>query len=157
MGSESQIYQKAIAAIVEEELNSNSDSFVDYAEYLLCQDIQGGNIEILASLRNESFFQKNLYFQKVLIDQGIDRDEIKDVYLVYAREIARKVVNNELDPLIAVSKLDKIYLKSDSRQFYYDLIEISDGIDLLDEGYELIEGMNIANYKEYIKHAFELF
>ena len=147
----------AIASIVEEKTTSNSNVFVDFAEQLLINGIKSDNVEILVSLMDSSYFDKKLYFEKILNDLKIEIENTDEIYVIYAKDIAMHVLRNELDPKLAIRKMDKLYLKIDSKPFFYDAISISDGIDLLDEGYELVQGMTKNNVAQYVRHFFELF
>ena len=152
-----EIKDKAIEAIALDKYSSDSTKYIEFAYFLIDHKIETENIYILAGLQNNSYYEKVHYFNKVLEDIKIEIQPIDNLDKIYALSIAKQVIRKELDPIIAVNKLERLYVQTDYNPFYIEFLEISDGIDLLDEDYEHIPGMNKDNQKEYIIHAFELF
>ena len=115
-----------------------------------------GPISFQNCCKNDLYEDKIHYFKKILEELHIKIYENEKIDLLYAKSIARQVLRDKIDPVTAVYSFEKLYtLTYDSK--YLVFLEISDGIDLFEEGYELVPGMNKDNYKAYIKHAFELF
>jgi RNase P subunit RPR2 len=157
MNVNEQIKNKAIEAIAADKFTNDTTKYIDFAFYLIDQNIESKNIYILAGLEKDSYYDKILYFNKVLDELKIIINWDSNFYLIYAQHIAKQVIANQIDPLIGNNYMVKLFMETDHNSLYVEFLEISDGIDLFDDGYELIQGMRKENVKEYIKHCFELF
>lgn len=154
--SKDEIKYRASEAIALDKLSSDTSMYVDFAFYLLDNNIESKNIYILAGLENDSYDDKIHYFKKILEELQINIPENERIDFPYAKGIARQVLNDKIDPVTAVYTFVKLYTQTEDSR-YLEFLEISDGIDLLEEGYKLVPDMDKDNCNEYIKHAFELF
>ena len=144
--SKDEIKDRAIEAIAADKLFSDKTKYVDFAFYLLDNNIESENIYILAGLENDSFEDKIHYFKTIMEELQIKICENEKIDLLYAKNIARQVLKDKIDPVTAVYSFERLYTQTyDSR--YFEFLEISDGIDLFEKDYELIPEMNKNNYK----------
>lgn len=152
-----EIKNKAINVIAAQLYSSDTTKYREFAFYLIDNNITSDYIFILAGLNNDILETKQHYFNLILEELNVSIDTKTRLDFVYAKNIANQVIFETLDPVIGVKLLEKLYIKQDYDPYYLDFMEMSDAIDLLEDGYELIQGMHKNNYKEYIKHTFELF
>ncbi len=152
-----EIKSQAISAIALDKLSSDSTKYVEFAQSLIDNGIESENIFILLGLEKDSYYDKIQYFNKVLSDLNIEIENSEKIDVLYAKSIAKQVVKGKLDPIESVIALEKLYLQNDDEHFYFEFLEISDGIDLFRDGYDLVQGMREDNYRDYVKHLFELF
>ena len=156
MEYDEEIRNKALEAIVADRYSFNKNAYAEFAFFLIDKNIESENIYILAGLDNSSYEDKMHYFDLVLTELGLIIDKNVDFDFIYAKSIAYQVISGIMEPIIGIRLLGKHYLSSNNR-LYFEFLEISDAIDLLDEGHELVQGMRKENIEEYIKHNFELF
>jgi len=152
-----EIRNRAAAALAADQFASHPGEYVQWALFLLDNHIQSENIYILAGLDSGSSGEMRLYFQKVLEELNLGPEDFQNLDVVYARRIARQAADGETDPVEAAKTLEQLCIRTDLNPLYSEFLEISDGIGLLREGYEPVQGMNEENHREYIRHACELF
>ena len=152
-----EIREKAIAAIAEDTYRSNDPAYVSFALYLLDRNIASENIFILAGLDGEQPSVKHRYFQKVLEELHIDLGQDENFNQTYIKSIARNVAAGIFDPLTGLGILKKLFSQGSCDPYIMRFIELSDAIELFDDGYTLIKGMNKKNIHLYVKQVFESF
>lgn len=152
-----EIREKALAAIAEDKYGSNDSTYVSFALYLLDRNIESESTYILAGLEKEQASVKRRYFQKVLEELHIDLGQDENFNQTYIKSVARSVIAGKLDPLSGLEMLKKIFSQGNCDPYIMHFMELSDAIELLDDGYTLIKGMNKQNMHLYIKQVFESF
>jgi len=150
-----EIQEKALAAIAEDKYGSNDLAYVSFALYLLDRNIESENIYILAGLDNAQPSVKRRYFQIVLEELHIDLGQDENFNQTYIKSIARNVTAGIFDPLTGLGMLKKLFSQGSCDPSLMSFMELSDAIELLDDGYTLIKGMNKENMHLYIQQVFE--
>lgn len=152
-----EITTRAIDAIAADRYASDTTKYVEFAFFMIDCGHATENVYILAGLGNDSRDDKIRYFGKVLEELEIDIARSDRFDLAYAKSIAHQVIRRELEPLIGAQILERLFVQTNYDRLYVEFFEMSDGVGLLSEGYELVQGMTSQNWEEYIRHAFELF
>lgn len=152
-----EIREKALEAIAQDKYGSNDLAYVSFALYLLDRNIESESAYILAGLEKEQASVKRRYFQKVLEELQIELGQDENFNQTYIKSIARNVIAGKLDPLSALEMLKKLFSQGSCDPYIMRFIELSDAIELLDDGYTLIKGINKENMHLYVKQVFESF
>lgn len=152
-----EIREKALAAIADDKYGLNDLSYVSFALYLLDRNIESENIYILAGLDKAQPSIKRRYFQKVLEELHIDLGQDENFNQAYIKSIAGNVIAGKIDPLAGLEMLKKLFSQGNCDPYIMYFMELSDAIELLDDGYTLIKGMNKKNMHLYVKQVFESF
>jgi hypothetical protein len=137
-----------------------SKKLVGWAVKVLLLGQESENLYILAGLDNDTTEKREKYFLKSLNDLKFENKKSdKELVEIYAENLAKKVVNGEIDINVALKKMLRVVGFSDYDSKYIDFEWISE--DLYNLKYEhftiYCSGMTLENYKEYILEEFEIF
>ena len=141
----------------------DSKEYVDWAVKLLVNGIESENIVILAGLDFSDSWEREEYFFKCLEDLNIEIPSEEETFYSLSLIIAKKALNNELEPQTALKMMFKIVVASDYDGKYIDFLSLDDAVDDLnysesDRYYSYFyEGMNKNNIGQFIKEEFELY
>ena len=141
----------------------DSKEYVDWAVKLMINGIESENIVILAGLDFSDTWEREEYFFKCLEDLNIEIPSEEDTFYSLSLIIARKVINNEMEPQEALYKMYNILLASQYDGKYMNFLTLSDAV--LDLSYAENEryhsyfypGMTNENVDQFIKEEFELY
>ena len=123
---------------------------INFALYLLDEKIESENIYILAGLDSDDYDNINKYFFAVINELKIVKmdEDINYNFLCY---LGRKVHNDEIEAIYALTILEKMYYQTSDKRFW-EWVEFGDAIDLLEDGITYYKyDINKDNLCDYIK------
>lgn len=123
---------------------------VNFALYLLDEKIESENIYILAGLDSDDYDNINKYFFAVINELKIVKmdEDINYNFLCY---LGRKVHNDEIEAIYALTILEKMYYQTNDKRFW-EWVEFGDAVDLLEDGITYYKyDINKDNLCDYIK------
>lgn len=106
-----EIQEKTLFLLAEREISQfDTRKFVDWASDLLVSNIESENIIILAGLDFAESEEIEKYFWKSVVDLKLDLTKDKhEILHDYSLQICKLVIDEKLDPILAVSKMVNIY------------------------------------------------
>jgi hypothetical protein len=137
----------------------DSQKYVNWAITLLENGFDSESLVILAGLDSYDTEEKEKYFWKSIeeLNIRIDKTEI-ELIEIYANFLAIQVVENKINPTIALRKMFNITRATDYTSKYMPFYELDDALDLLQyDNISINDGLTLENKDEYIKEEFELF
>ncbi len=133
-------------------LQNNWKECINFALFLLDNEIESENIYILAGLDENNYDDIKKYFFFVITELEIKKidEDINYNFLCY---LGRKTQNNEIESIYALKILEQMYHKTDDERFI-EWIAFGDAVDLLENGindYFYGYEINKNNLPDYIK------
>ncbi|MDR0811411.1 MAG: hypothetical protein LBN23_03940 [Paludibacter sp.] len=138
----------------------DSKKLVYWAIDVLMLGKESENLCLLAGLDNDTTEEREEYFLKSLNDIKFEKKKSeKELIEIYAKNLAKKAVNGEINIDVAFKKMVKVFYYSDDDSKYSDFFEIDEDLDSLkyDNTTLFISELTLDNYKEYILEEFKIF
>lgn len=138
----------------------DSKDFVDWAVTIMQQGYESDSLFILAGLDNERTEVREKYFYDSVRDLKIDINKTnQELIEIYAKSVAGKAVNNEIDIEDAFRKMCTIACETDYDRRYIGFYIIEEDLECLEYANRtsFTTDLTLVNYKEYIKNEFQIF
>lgn len=128
---------------------------IDFALDLLDKKIESENIYILAGLDSNNYDDINKYFLLVISEFGIKNID-KDINYNFLCYLSRKINNNEIEVMDALTIIERIYYQTNDERFW-EWVIFGEAVSLLEDGiYDYVYDINKDNLYDYIKEKFIL-
>ncbi|MCB1140527.1 MAG: hypothetical protein KDK23_17345 [Leptospiraceae bacterium] len=144
-----------ILELLAREVCSHTDSrdYSDLALYLLDTGYDSLNCRIIAGMQSAYKVEIEPYFRALLDETGLGELQYKDDFLIQflASRHCQDVLAGNLDPIEVLAPFHSLWLASQFDPLYSPFVEIIDAMELLKEGYSLLEGLTENNIDEFIR------
>ena len=135
----------------------DSKDFVDWAVTIMQQGYESDNLFILAGLDYERTEVREKYFYDSIRDLKIDINKTnQELIEIYAKSVAEKAVNNEIDIEYAFQKMCTIACETDYDRRYIGFYIIEEDLEYANRTCFTTD-LTLDDYKEYIKNEFQIF
>ena len=138
----------------------DSKMLVDWAVLLLQNGYDSESLTILAGLDNEQTEVRENYFWNSIqeLDLNLNKTE-SEIIDVYAKDIAKKVIEGKLNPIKGLSIMSEIVVLSDYSGKYIHFYEVEDDISNLKHDNSTIfnHNLNHNNINSFLIKEFQLF
>jgi hypothetical protein len=132
-------------------------AFVDFAFYLIENNVEVSSVYTLAGLKYDSIDDKRKYFSLVLHELNMEIPDEKTIVKYYGEMIVKNIINKNIDPKHGIKQLSGLWVSTGYGSEYYEFDALDDAISLFEEGICDIPGMTKSNMGEYIIRYMELY